>query len=71
MAKGVIRILNNNVDIKTQAERDKVLKTVMKKLSKKNINIINTDVTDTHTIINYEVKWQWVEMNAELLTICS
>ena len=56
MSKGVIRILNNEVDIKTQAERDKVLKNIMVKLSKKNINIISTDVTDTHTIINYEVK---------------
>lgn len=56
MIKGTIRILNNEVGIKTQAERDKVLKLVMKKLSKKNIKIISTDVTDTHTIINYEVK---------------
>ena len=36
--------------------REKVLSDVMKKLSKKNINITSTEATDTHTIINYEVK---------------
>jgi hypothetical protein len=35
--------------------REKVLSDVMKKLSKKNINITSTEATDTHTIINYEV----------------
>ena len=28
---------------------------VLKKLNKKNIKIVSTDATDTHTIINYEV----------------
>jgi len=41
---------------KIRVEREKVLLNVMKKLNKKNINIISTDVTETHTIINYEVK---------------
>lgn len=41
---------------KIRAEREKVLLNVMKKLNKKNINIVSTDVTETHTIINYEVK---------------
>jgi len=40
---------------KIRTEREKCLYQVLKKLSKKNINIISTDATDTHTIINYEV----------------
>ena len=40
---------------KIRKEREKTLTNVMKKLSKKNITIISTEVTSTHTIINYEV----------------
>ena len=56
MTKGKISILNTATDNKTKELREKYLQKVMKKLNKKNINIVSTDVTETHTIINYEVK---------------
>ena len=40
---------------KIRKSREKILSDVMKKLSKKNITIISTEATSTHTIINYEV----------------